>query len=163
MKVDISTQEYRDLLDVLSIADWVMMAHKTGQDSRIGPYEKLIQKFYSLAKDMGYDTLVEYDAREGRYHLTRTFEDTTRSWEFIDEFTEDTFWDELTHRMTERDMARQVGGYEKLRSLSREDWSALEAPIHERYSEEFYQNGIERMAIVEHYEHDRAKPVRTHD
>ncbi len=139
MNVEISKQEYRDLLDILSMADWVMTAHNSGKDGRTESYERLIQKFYSLAKD------------------------TSRSWEFIDEFTEDAFWDELTHRMTERDMARQAGGYEQLRSLSREEWSALEAPIHERYSEEFYRSGIERLEIAEHYGHEMTKPLQTHD
>lgn len=163
MKIEITNQEYRDLLDVLSMADWVMTAHKTGKDNRVAPYDRLIQKFYSLAKDMGCGDLVGHDTRRGRHYLTNAFEDNSRSWEFIDEFTDETFWDELTHRMTERDLARTAGGYDKLRSLSREDWSSLEAPVHERYSDEFYENGIERLEIVEHYGQGFVKPPATHD
>ncbi len=161
MKVDITREEYQNLLDILSMADWVMTGHKTKEDRRTAPYDALIQKFFALAQEQGFGSLVERDPLRGDYYLTSEFEANSRSWEFIDEFADDSFWDELSHRMTERDVARQAGGFENLQAMSREERSALEGPIQERYDNEFYENGIDRLQIVESFGLNRS-PV-THD
>jgi hypothetical protein len=163
MKVEITKEEYRDLLDLLHIAHWVMIAHKTGEDPRTEKYEKTMQKFYSLAEEFGYSSLIDFDPKIEKYFPTRTFEETSPSWEFIDEFVDDTFWDELIDRLTKRDLERQVGGYEILRTLSMEARLALEAPIEERYAEEFNRNGLDNVAIVEQFGLDATKPVKTSD
>ncbi len=163
MKVEITKEEYRDLLDMLHIAHWVMNAHKTGEDPRTEKYEKLIQKFYSLAGEMGLGGLIEFDSRIGAYFPTKTFDDESRSWDFIDEFVDDTFWDELIDRLTQRDAERQAGGYENLRTLSTEERLALESPIEERYAEEFTENGLNNVAIVEQFGPGGEKFLTTHD
>jgi hypothetical protein len=57
------------------------------------------------------------------------FEDISPSLEFIEEFIDHSFWDELIVRFAERDAARQPGGYEKLDLLSHEDRHALVDPF----------------------------------
>jgi len=163
MKVDITKEEYRNLLDIISIADWVMSGHKTQKDRRTAPYDALIQKLFSLAKDQGFEKLVELDPLRGDYYLASEFEANSRSWEFIDEFTDDSFWDELSHRMTERDAAIQAGGFENLKAMSREERSTLEGPIQERYDAEFYDNGVDRLQIVEPFGLGVNRPTMTHD
>jgi len=163
MKIDITKEEYRSLLDILSMADWLMHAHKTEQDRRTAPYDKLMQKLYSLAKDMGYEELVEHDPLEGDYYLARRFEENSQSWIFIDEFTDSSFWDELSHRLTERDAARKAGGEEKLKSMNREERTALESQIQERYDDEFFENGIDRLEVVEHFGLNAGRATITHD
>ncbi len=84
--------------------------------------------------------------------------------DFVDEFVDHAFWDELIIRFAERDAARQVGGYEQLDLLPRENRHALEDPIEERYSEEFDENGIDRLEIVERFgDREAPKPLKTHD
>ena len=61
MKINITKKEYRLLLDILSIADWVMNAYQTEDDPRTKPYEDLEQKFLSYAKDFGFENLIVYD------------------------------------------------------------------------------------------------------
>jgi len=50
MKINITKSEYRLLLDVLSISDWVMNSHKIGKNPKSEPYKELEQKFMSFAK-----------------------------------------------------------------------------------------------------------------
>jgi len=38
MKIDITKEEYRLLLDILSISDWVMNATRVEADSETAPY-----------------------------------------------------------------------------------------------------------------------------
>jgi len=163
MKIDISEKEYRDLLDVLHMADWVLHAHETDTNPASEPYDRVIQKFYAMAKDMGQDSLVEYDPDSKQYYSSRDFEENSPSWEFIDDFMEDTFWDELIHRLTDRDVTRQVGGYEQLEKLTMTERFAHEGPIIERYSQEFDDQGLSRLEIIEHFEPVPAASSGTHD
>jgi hypothetical protein len=163
MKIEITNEEYVDLLDLLHIANWVLVSHKTQVDPLVEKLEMIIQKFYALAREMGRGDLVEYDPGRGKYHPTKALEDTSRSLEFIDEFVDHSFWDELIVRFAERDAARQAGGYEKLDLLGHEERHAFVDPFEERYAEEFNERGIERLEIVEHFGHDASTPVATHD
>ncbi len=162
MKIEITKEEYIDVLDLLHIASWVLFSHKTTVDPRVEKYDLIIQKFYSLAREIGRGDLVEYDPGKGKYHPTKALEDTSRSLEFIDEFVDHSFWDELVARFAERDAARQAGGYEKLDQLSHEDRHALVDPFEERYVEEFNERGIDRLEIVERFS-GNSKPIATHD
>lgn len=163
MKIEITKEEYVDLLDLLHMASWVLASHKTTVEPQIEKYDWIIQKFYALAGEMGRGDLIKYDPGRGKYHPTKAFEDTSRSLEFIDEFVDHSFWDELIVRFAERDAARQAGGYEKLDLLSHEDRHALVDPFEERYAEEFNERGIEQLEIVERFSGDASKPVATHD
>ncbi len=163
MNVDISKEEYRDLLDLLYIAHWVLHSHAAEADQRTASYERLIQKFNGLARAMGFAGLVEYSPETKSYQPSASFEESTRSWEFIDEFTDDTFWDELVHRLAERDASRIVGGFERLDSMKSEDRLSLETPLMDRYTKEFDERGLERLEIVEHFGPGIANPVKTSD
>ncbi len=164
MNVDITKEEYLDLLDLLHIAGWVLVAHRTGDDQRTKQYDGIMQKLYALAREAGAGDLIEYDPGLRKYYPTRKFEDSTKAMTFVDEFVDHSFWDELIVRFAERDAARQVGGYEQLNLMSHEDLHALEDPIEDRYSEEFNEYGIDRLEIVERFgDHDASAPTRTHD
>lgn len=161
MKVEISEEEYLELLDLVHIASWVLVFHKTETDPRIEKYDRIAQKLYALAKDMGYAGLINYDPVSKKYHPSKTLEETSDTWQFIDEFVDHSFWDELIIRFTERDAARQAGSYEQLNQLSHEERHALEDPIEDKYFREFDDNGIEHLEIVEQY--GTSKPAVTHD
>ncbi len=163
MNIDISKKEYRDLLDVLHMADWVMHAHETEKPLGTENYDKIIQKFYALAKDMGQEHLIEYDPKLKEYFPTRELDDSTESWDFIEDFTDDTFWDELIHRLTDRDVARKVRGYEQMSKLNMTERFAHEGPVLERYSHEFEENGLDRLEIVEHFAPSSTPQTPTHD
>ena len=59
MKIDLTRSEYRDLLDMLYIADWVLTAHREEEDPRTQRYRKLEQKYFAFAKAMKYENLIE--------------------------------------------------------------------------------------------------------
>jgi hypothetical protein len=151
MQIEITKEEYRNLLDVLDMADWMMHAHKTEQDPSTERLDRIIQKFYALARDLGQSRLITYDTATKEFHPTRDFDSETESRRFIDEFTDDSFWDELIHRLTDRDLARRLGGYEQLDKLAMNERFSLEGPVIEHYANEFDANGVDRLEIVEHF------------
>jgi hypothetical protein len=148
MQIDFTQKEYECLLDVLYIADWVMNAHKVEDDPRTEAYKKLGQKIFSYAKDMGFENLIEYASDLKKYFPTGEYEETGPAREFIEEFENDTFWEELTSRLADRDSARKVGGVENLYKLSFEDRLKIILPLEEMYSSEFEKRGLDGLSII---------------
>ena len=148
MKIDFTREEYRHLLDILYIAHWMLEAHKVGDDPRIVSYSELEQKICSFAQKMGYADLIEYDSQLQRYFPTREYEDNSLAHTFIGEYDNDSFWEELIERLATRDLARQVGGYEKIPQLSREAFFTRLGHLEEQYSKEFTKNGLDNLKVV---------------
>jgi len=148
MKIEFTREEYKCLLDMLCIAEWVLNAHKVEDDPRTEVYGKLEQKIYSYAKDMGFKDLIEYATDHGKYYPTRKYEEAGSAMEFIEEFENETFWDELISRLADRDLIRQVGGVENLSKLSFEERIEKTLPLEEKYSSEFEERGLDGISVV---------------
>ncbi|HUJ17713.1 MAG TPA: hypothetical protein VL197_06945 [Nitrospirota bacterium] len=163
MNIEISAKEYRDLLDILHIADVVLSGHRRGADPRSVRHHALIHRLYSLAKGEGLDHLIRYNEGEKVYAPTDEFEQNTLAHVAVNEFGEHLFWDELINRLTERDAARHAGGRDRLNALSDSDRLAVEGPIRHRYMQEFSSKGIANLAVIEGFSNIGSEPVRTSD
>jgi hypothetical protein len=162
MNVDISREEYEKLIDLLYIAELVVTANRTRDTAPARSYEAVIQKFYALASAMGQADRIVYDFDLEKFLPANSLEDSSMARTLLDEFTDESFWHELIARLTDRDLEHRVGGAEKLAAISQEKRFDLEAPVEERYLDEFEQNGIERLQIVEDFPPQADKP-RTSD
>ena len=147
MKINFTKKEYLLLLDILYMADWVLNAHREAdekEDTR--EYEKLEQKILSYAKKMGMEKYVDFDPEYDMYFHSRFFEETRRAQEFIDEFENDCFWEELIDRLTRRDF---------LKSFSEEEIKEMDPytrferllELSEKYSDEFEKNGLKNLVV----------------
>ncbi len=163
MNIEISTKEYRDLLDILHIADVVMSGHRREEDMRTGRHRALIQKLYALARGEGLDRLINYNAGGSKYVPTEEFEENSLAHMVIHEFGDHLFWDELISRLTARDAARIAGGIDRLNAMSDRDRQAVEGPIRQRYIEEFATNDVANLAVVERFGIGAGIPVKTSD
>jgi hypothetical protein len=145
MKVFISKKEYRKLLDILFIADWIMNASRDDEGEETKDYKELTQKFFSLAKDYGYDDLIEYE--NGEYWETRKFEVESPSLTYIREYEEEDFWDKLIDRLSERDLEEKYGS-EILSEIyeNEEIYYELEG-FKQKYLDEFSIFGFKRLKI----------------
>jgi hypothetical protein len=161
MRMDITTEEYAKLVDLLFLASKVLTAHKE-EDSRTGPYLQLIQRIYALAPQSGRDDLVAFDKDLKRSLPAKALDASSEVRRLLDEFSDETFWHEMVFRFTERDLERQAGGQEKLLLLSQEERFSMETSLEERYLEEFSEHGIDRLEVIEHPAL-RGKPHKTSD
>lgn len=148
MNIDLTKNEYVALVEMLQLAGWVINAHAVEATEEMRPYRDLEQKIFSHAQHFGCEDLIEYDDATGRYYPTADLEETGQAPRFIQDFEEDTFWSQLAKRLSERDLARELGK-DRLGAVDQADqWEQLED--HEaRYWDEFEQHGIERLEIVE--------------
>ena len=148
MKLSLTKVEYRDLLDLIYIADWVLHAHRTQDEPRTVNYQKLEQKLLSFAEEAGFSHLIEYAPKFDRYFPTRMFEDVSQVHGFIDEYDNDSFWEELANRLAERDLIKQEGGLSNVLKLSIEERLGKQFKLEERYATEFEENGLDNITIV---------------
>jgi len=155
MKIDITKEEYRNLIDILYIADWVLTSYKSEHDPEMDKYQQLRNKFYALAKQMGMENLIEFDSELNNYYETAEFEDDSACHQLIDEYDNESFWDRLIEELTMRDLHAEVD-VRKIKEKDSDVYFDRYAAIEKKYLKEFEKNGLENLTIK------AAKTIRTH-
>lgn len=98
--IQFTPREYKALLELVHIGEWVVNAHKT---NTLDSYDLLSKNLFSKAKDFGLDDItIEEDPR----YPNAVFEEHLKST-YIDEYDELTFWEELTERLTYREFKKR--------------------------------------------------------
>lgn len=146
MEIELTTNEYKTLLEMVQIASWILHAHKVEHGPETKVYRDLEQKILSLAKEAGFENLVEYDRGMKEYFPTREFEEENPAMQFIDEYDEETFWDELAERLASRDLVEEEGE-EKVNEMDPWERATRIESLHGGYLEEFERYGLERLRI----------------
>ena len=143
MNINYTKKEYRLLLDMVEIAEWVLNAHKTASSDEIKKYSDLYQRILSYAKDMGFENLIIYDKNLDGYFATSEYEESEHM-RYIEEFEDDVFWDALPHRLAVRDLVKEVGEkkYEEMEFVER---ATKLVELESIYYKELEENGIDNL------------------
>ena len=143
MKMDFTKNEYRFLLDMVEMAEWVLNSRKTDSSDEVKEYSEVYQKILSHAKEMGFENLITYDENLDGYYATAEYEESEHM-RYIEEFEDDVFWEALPHRLAVRDLVEQVGeeGYTEMEFEER--MSKL-VELEAFYYEELEDNGIDNL------------------
>lgn len=147
MKINFTKREYRLLIDILEISEWVLNAHSNVEREDTKKYSELAQKIFSYAKEMGYEDLITYDSQLDGYFATREYEENGEQMRFIDEFEEDVFWDSLANKLAWRDLIQQEGQevVEKMEFVER---NTKMMELESWYQEELTENGLVNVKVV---------------
>ena len=148
MKINFTKAEYRILLDVVYLGEWMLTAHDTEEAPEKEKYEDLVQKIYSHAREMDCESLIEGSKEMNKYFPTREFEEESAAHEFIEAYDDDSFWEELIERLTQRDVNDLTSTMTK-EPETVEDYWEIASSIEERYATEFSSNGLRRLKISE--------------
>jgi hypothetical protein len=144
MKIDLTEQEYRTLVEALELASWMLHAHAEEERKDTERFRDLEQKVLSAAQDFGMGKEILYDKKLEEYYPSRDIED--RCLAYVDDYNNDTFWDELIERMVARDLMRKVG--EKVyQDMGFEEKLEKEEPLRIQYEDEFGRYGIDRLVL----------------
>jgi hypothetical protein len=148
VKIDLTENEYRLLLDFVFMASWMIGAHHADGRDDVEEYDMLLQKLYSFAGAMGCGQLVNADRDTNEYSPTRHYEEITRAYELIEEYDDDTFWDALISRLAERDVYEQIEE-DRRDSIGIEEYWQRSEPIENAYFQEFRQHALDRLRLVD--------------
>ena len=117
MQIDLSKKEFRRLLDMVYIGNWIL--NSTRGDDRFADYDDLESKLFALCREQGMDTLVE------RYEAIMDYEDTV-------------FYEILAEELARRDMEYQP--------VSNDNYEELVSRMDD-YIAEFEAHGTDNILI----------------
>ena len=133
MKIELSKMEFRRLLDMVYIGNWIL--NSTRGTDRFADYDNLETKLFGLCRTTGMDTLVE--KWEGIDVPSRAFADGGIH-EAIMDYEDTVFFEILAEELARRDMDYQP--------VSRENYEELVSRMDD-YIAEFEANGTDNLVL----------------
>lgn len=138
-------EEYKRLIDVAMIANWVLHVFETEENPETKEYDQVIQKIYAGAKEQGLGSLVAYDEEAGGYYPTPDYEEESEVMDLLEDFEDNLFWFGLAQRMALKTLVDHEG-IETYDELFDEKNSAKLKALEARFAEDFYENGLNNIS-----------------
>jgi len=142
MRIDFTRKQYRTLIELLHLADWMLHAHHVEEPPETADYRAVIQMIMSHYKAMSCEDVLERTPRA--LISTRALED--QMWPLINAYDRATFWEQIASRLAERD-AEASAGHKRYEEMSSEERFALIDDHRERWEDEFEQYALTRLTV----------------
>ncbi len=136
-----SDEEYRRLMMLTFLGEWMLNAIRKDPDPA---YEDTASKIYSFAQGTHLEGLVAFDEEGESWVPSEAFENEAHA--MIDQYDDKTFWEELTARMTERDLIK-AHGERAVRGMRPEQRVRAASSIAKAYTREFEDQGLDRLRV----------------
>ena len=134
MNIELTNKEFRRLLDMVYIGNWVLNSTRAETD-RFRDYDDLQEKLFALCSKLGWKEL--YSTWYGHTFPSREFEEGGIH-EAIADYEDAVFYDILAAELARRDMS--------LEHTDPDDMNELNTRMDE-YFTEFEANGIDNLTI----------------
>ncbi|EOQ90627.1 hypothetical protein LEP1GSC202_3740 [Leptospira yanagawae serovar Saopaulo str. Sao Paulo = ATCC 700523] len=140
MNLDLTPQETKQLLDALTVFEWVSNSPHEESDPSIDNFlQSLLKK---LSNGMENNPISE---ENGMYTVAEEyFQEVFES--YIEPYNDDVFWTELTTELAQRDLELSMSEKE-LEAMSPEAYETKVAKEAEKYDAEFEKNGVDRLFL----------------
>jgi hypothetical protein len=136
MKINFTKKEYRLLVTMIEISDWIMHAHPDADQPGTREYRTLRNKILSYFKEMGMEDC--YTKVGDEYYETAEYEEDSEQMQFIEEYSQETFWDQLVTQLVDRDYEQKFGNDE----VEFETRIERITDIEEMYANEINEHGL---------------------
>lgn len=138
MEIKCTKEEFKILMDLVYSGNLLINGMRANEE-RIEAYANIEQQIFAMAKDFGFEELIEYDEEYKEYMPTHTYEND-EFVEYIDAYEDRVFWEELVVRMARREALNELGD-------ENPDMSKLELRQRQEELEEFYENEFNESDI----------------
>ena len=135
MQIELSKKEFRSLLDLVYIGNWVL--NSTRGNDRFQVYDDLESKLFSLCRDNGMKVLVE--EWEGVDVPSRAYADGGIH-EAIAFYEDNVFYEILAEELSRRDMDYP--------EINEENYDEIISRM-SRYMSEFQLSGVDKLVLEE--------------
>lgn len=152
MKIELTKDQYRDLLSLAYLGEWVANAYE--KDRKRFLLADTQQRLYSLAGDAGCGDWIEADPKEQRLVPAASMEKALGP--LIDAYDDHAFWDLLAERLAERDLVAERG-HDAVHDMSDAEYDAALQPHLDRWWDELDAHGLDRLAAGERPARHRRK------
>ena len=133
MNIELSKKEFRRLLDMIYIGNWIL--NSTRGNDRFEDYDFLQEKLFALCAKNGMPSLSQ--SWHGHIFPSRAYEEGGIH-EAIADYEDAVFFNILAEELARRDLG--------LESSDPDDFSELQARM-EEYMDEFEKNGLNTISI----------------
>ena len=135
MQIELTTKEFRRLLDMVYIGNWIL--NSTRGDDRFQDYDDLESKLFALCRSHGMDILTQ--DWNGTVIPSRAYEEGGIQ-EVIAYYEDNVFYEILAEELSRRDM-----GYA---DITEENYDEITTRMHQ-YMKEFELSGVDRLVLEE--------------
>lgn len=132
MNIDLTEKEFRRLLDLVYIGNWIL--NSTRATDRFEDYDMVQEKLFSLCPKVGMKALTQ--SWQGHIFPSRAYEDGGIH-EAIADYEDAVFFDILAEELARRDLESETGDYDAETLALRMD----------EYLDEFEKNGVTNLKI----------------
>lgn len=150
MQLDLTKQDLKTLLELVYLGDWMINAQRTGSedDSRSEAHENMKKRIYAMAGEAGFEKEVKYDEKLKEWFPTYEFEMESDVAMYHNVYDNNCVYEQLPDRLAWRDLRKQYSN-EQIAAMSFEEKLEKRYPFIDKYEEELYQHGLERLEINE--------------
>lgn len=143
LDLHLEPDELKQLIELAYLGEWLVNAHHS-TDHQDDSADKRLQQLLKLAKlpEIGKD------AETGEYFIESEWANRLYD-QYILDYDDHVFWDELTERLAQRDLARIRGI--AIEEIDRDEDLAKLRPLEQTYREEFERNGVDHLELGEHF------------
>ncbi len=143
ISLNLTTEQHRKLIELAYLGEWFINAHHEAEHQD-EPATEALQKLLGAHVLAG----LSRDVETGNYYLDSVWSDRLFD-EYISDYDDHVFWDELTERLAQRDLARKRGV--SMDDIEREDDLLELRPLEDRYRRELERDGVERLEFTDRY------------
>ena len=143
VQINLTKEQYKTLVEMVYLGHWMANAIRP---KTIKKYDDMEQLVFSFTKQAGLQDCIDYDDKMKMYFALEEFEETA-VLPLKEEYDDYTFWDELAHRLADRDMLNRFGEKELAR-MPREEMNKVRDALIGKYEDESVEHGIERFEIA---------------
>ncbi|HHC73187.1 MAG TPA: hypothetical protein ENK54_09850 [Thiotrichales bacterium] len=144
MKITLTEEEYRRLLELVEAGLWVFHSYDEGNDPEADAHRALAEKLCQQALEAKMNHLVYWSEEQQRCYPTQLLEERVMSR--VDRYDDFRFWDGLAERLAWRDLEEQVGR-RALERMDRFERGNMLSEIEAWYDEEFHRHGLENLRM----------------
>ena len=141
MKIELTNEQYESLLKLVYLGAWMANANRV---EAIEEFESIESHIYSFSEKAGTTNLVDYAKELENWLPTRELEESMQP--LVEEYDNDTLFDDLIDQLSTRDAIRMLGS--TYVAMSAEERFVATGLFVEKYATEFEQFGLINLEIV---------------
>jgi len=148
IELSVSKEQLEKAIKLIYLGNWVVNSIRGREEMpTIEEYDEISNLFLKLAYENGLQELVSFDKKNNMYFPSDELADDSEILDYLDDFVDDVFWEELSMRLAERDTEEKLG---KGNSAAFPTEKEVELLIDNqaKYIKEFGKNGVKNLRIV---------------
>ena len=146
MNIEFTKKQYKTLLKLVYLGNWMANAYRTEDFEK--DMQEVEEYVFSFAKDFGLESFA--DAKtvgDGKYYPTMKFMKETKVHNLHEDYDEETFWEKLIDCFGKRDCVRKYG--HQIKKMSKEELFEKLTECEDYWCDEINEYGIQRLEIEE--------------